>query len=350
MYCSAHRHGRHITGHSSQGMTKIRLAIISFGRELYNASGYVYMCLTRTRAMEGLTLLQPLSSNMDKYKRRTDLIKEAQRIINNIEIPTLVRLGLLDAPPPKDPTNHPPPPLVPNKVHHFSLQMRYLNGVIAEIKTREGRLRTTRSMEVLQGDHIVLKHNQMKKYVVVEVLSVVSEDSFKQLMTNHGSHSDYIPGSSSIAEAQNTYNTIPGYGPLVEKKKGVIGFHIQVLQRQPATWSDLPRHSSVISRPPEVHFLQQFHFPSIANIIAVSILRFPGAHQRHLPKQPHLLRLTFTLIFVDIILSCFLIFRSQKGFAISRHHLQLPTTTSPRQPKNKRHVRSLPALTMSSCT
>jgi hypothetical protein len=97
-----------LTGHKCQGRTLPALIVgPPKQRHASGSSGWLYVMLSRVAQLKDLYLVEPLDTNMSRYKRRDGLIREMQRIRRELVIPTMRRLrDLLDLPEEKGPSDH----------------------------------------------------------------------------------------------------------------------------------------------------------------------------------------------------------------------------------------------------
>ncbi len=78
-----------LTGHKTQGMTMDNIILGSMSdKDQYGNTGCLYVVLSRVRDICGLYTLTPLSTDLSKYKKRNDVLKEIHRL-QNIEDDTL---------------------------------------------------------------------------------------------------------------------------------------------------------------------------------------------------------------------------------------------------------------------
>ncbi|KAK4003752.1 hypothetical protein OUZ56_005507 [Daphnia magna] len=81
-----------LTGHKIQGRTLDAVILGALSRiHKTGHSGWIYVILSRVRTVNNLFLLTPLEEDLKKYKPRTDVMTEMNRL-RLIEIATLARL------------------------------------------------------------------------------------------------------------------------------------------------------------------------------------------------------------------------------------------------------------------
>ena len=83
-----------LTGHKLQAQTLISIILGAVSAiHQYGTTGWLYVVLSRVRTLSGLFLLVKLSEDITKYKPRTIVMKEMERL-RSIEAKTLLRLQL----------------------------------------------------------------------------------------------------------------------------------------------------------------------------------------------------------------------------------------------------------------
>ena len=68
------------TGHKTQGKTMRKVMIGDTKLHTYNASGWIYVLLSRARQLSDVYLVKKLSTLIDKYLPRTKIINEHARL------------------------------------------------------------------------------------------------------------------------------------------------------------------------------------------------------------------------------------------------------------------------------
>jgi hypothetical protein len=69
-----------LTGHKWQGQTVERLLVGSWGGYKYGRDGWAYVVLSRAQTASGIYLLEPLPTNVKKFKPRKEIKREYQRL------------------------------------------------------------------------------------------------------------------------------------------------------------------------------------------------------------------------------------------------------------------------------
>ena len=81
-----------LTGHKMQGQTVDNIMMGSMSpKHKFGKTGWIYVVLSRLRSIEGLFLLNPLETNIQKYKPRKELENEMKRL-SKIQERTMSRL------------------------------------------------------------------------------------------------------------------------------------------------------------------------------------------------------------------------------------------------------------------
>lgn len=86
-----------LTGHKTQGSTLPSILVGSWGRHRYGARGWMYVVLSRVRDLNSFFMLEPVTTNKDFFKERTEEISEMERLRTKLCQPTVQKaLRLLD--------------------------------------------------------------------------------------------------------------------------------------------------------------------------------------------------------------------------------------------------------------
>ncbi len=83
-----------LTGHKMQGQTMNSIILGNLStRHKYGSTGWIYVVLSRVTSLSGLQTLIPLETNIHKFKSRTEIKEEMNRLCN-IQESTITRLIL----------------------------------------------------------------------------------------------------------------------------------------------------------------------------------------------------------------------------------------------------------------
>ena len=69
------------TGHKCQALKLDNLIIGPLSTQyMYGECGWIYVCLSRVRSLDTIYLMKPLPTNISKYKPRTRVMHEMERM------------------------------------------------------------------------------------------------------------------------------------------------------------------------------------------------------------------------------------------------------------------------------